>query len=34
MFEGVLPENMREQIEALAHMFDITQKMVSIPKCW
>ena len=33
VFEGVLPENMREQIEALAHMLDITQEMVSNPKC-
>ena len=32
VFEGVPPEDMRAQIEALAQMFDITQKMVVNPK--
>ena len=32
MFEGVPPKEMRGQIEALAQMFDITQKMVINPK--
>ena len=32
VFEGVPPEELRGQIEALAQMFDITQKMVVNPK--
>ena len=33
MFEGVPPWELREQVEGLAQLFELTQRMVLNPKC-